>query len=51
MKKLFLFATLISIINIVKMDFGNLSGLDWLVIVSALLMWGVGINLYRKERK
>lgn len=51
MKKLFLFATLISIVNIVKMDFSNLSELDYLVIASALLMWGVGINLYRKERK
>ena len=51
MKKIFFIATVLSILSIAGMDFDNMSVLNWLVIVSALLMWSAGINLYRKERK
>lgn len=51
MKKIFFMATMLSVLSIARMDFNNMSVLNWLVIVSALLMWGAGINLYRKERK
>lgn len=51
MKKIFFMATVLSVLSIARMDFNNMSVLNWLVIVSALLMWGAGINLYRKERK
>ncbi len=36
---------------IAKMDFNNMSVLDWLVVVSAVVMWLAGINTYRRERK
>lgn len=51
MKKIFLTATVLSILSIAGMDFDNMSVLNWLVIVSAVLMWLAGINAYRKEHR